>query len=232
VEFGAVAEIVDGYPHMRRKRALEIYNHVIKHELHDILELRTYHGISTCYSAAAVDEVGAGRVTTMDRTSAGQLEPNVFSLLEDCGLTSIVDVILAERSFTWELKKLLVLPERPQFDLVFLDAGHDWDATGFAYFLVDLLLKPGGWLLFDDLNWTVAGSPSIGNEPWVQEIPVEQREAQQVRAVFEALVARNPSYETRTDGNWGWARKVTDRSLSERSADLARSLKRRVARGD
>ncbi len=237
MNFEAVSDVVDGHPHMKKKRGREVYDHVVKHECRDILELGTYHGVSTCYLAAAVEELGSGRVTTMDRTEAGRLEPNVYSLLEACGLTPLVDVVLAERSFTWELKKVLELPERPQFDFVFLDAGHMWDVTGFAFFLVDLLLKPGGWLLFDDLNWSVASSPSVGTASWTKDLPREEREAQQVRAVFDVLVARDARYETRIDGNWGWARKNdggdnpgVSRSLSDRSADLARSARRRLQR--
>ena len=122
MNFEAVSDVVDGHPHMKKKRGREVYDHVVKHECRDILELGTYHGVSTCYLAAAVEELGSGRVTTMDRSEAGRLEPNVYSLLEACGLTPLVDVVLAERSFTWELKKVLELPERPQFDFVFLDA--------------------------------------------------------------------------------------------------------------
>ena len=29
---------------------------------------------------------------------------------------------------------------------------------GFAFFLVDRLLAPGGWMVFDDMDWTFASS--------------------------------------------------------------------------
>ena len=90
-------------------------------------------------------------------------------------------------------------------------------------------------MLFDDLNWSVATSPSVGTAPWAKDLPQEERDAQQVRAVFEVLVAHDPRYKTRIDGNWGWARKSdgngnagVSRSLSDRSADLARSARRRL----
>ena len=56
---------------------------------------------------------------------------------------------------------MLESADPPEFDFVFLDAGHTWDVTGFAFFLVDRLLRPGGWLLFDDLNWSVTKSRSV-----------------------------------------------------------------------
>ena len=236
MDFDSVANIVDGHPHMSKRRGREVYDHILEHRSRNILELGTYHGVSTCYLAAAVDELGSGRVTTMDRRGAVRLEPNVHTLLDDCALASTVEVIMAHRSFTWELKKVLERPQRPQFDFVFLDAGHTWDVTGFAFFLVDQLLKPGGWLLFDDLNWSVATSPSVSQQSWAKEFSDEERNAQQVRDVFDVLVARDPRYETRIDGNWGWAQKVDGArrsrvapSLLSRSSEIARSLKRRLS---
>jgi predicted O-methyltransferase YrrM len=208
MEFETVADIVDGHPHMRRPAGRKVYDHIIRTEARRVLELGAFHGVSTCYLAAAVDELGSGMVTTMDRSEAARLNPNVYDLLERTGLQHRADVVLAERSFTWELKRLLEAEERPQFDFIFLDAGHDWDVTGFAFFLVDLLLVPGGWLLFDDLNWSYAASPSLRDKPSTLAIPEEERNAQQVRAVFDTLVARHGGYTTRADGNWGWAQKV------------------------
>lgn len=237
MEFEAVAEIVDGHPHMRRPAGRKIYDHVIRTDARRVLELGAFHGVSTCYLAAAVDELGSGRVVTMDRVESERLEPNVFDLLEQTGLRDRVDVILAKRSFTWELKRLLEEEERPQFDFVFLDAGHVWDVTGFAFFLVDLLLAPGGWLLFDDLNWSYATSPSLREKASTLAIPKEEREARQVRAVFELLVERHGAYATHVDGNWGWAQKLatasspgTSTPVSQKMRSTAASALERVSR--
>lgn len=217
MEFEAVAAIVDGHPHMRRRAARKVYDHVIRTEARRVLELGAFHGVSTCYLAAAVDELGSGHVVTMDRVESEQLDPNVFDLLEQTGLRDRVDVVLAQRSFTWELKRLLEQEERPEFDFVFLDAGHVWDVTGFAFFLVDLLLVPGGWLLFDDLKWSYATSPSLRDKPATLAIPQEEREARQVQAVFDILVAPDERYRTHVDGNWGWAQKVAEPSAAGRT---------------
>src|SRR6056297_4206831 len=229
MEFEAVADIVDGHPHMRRPAARKVYDHVIRTEARRVLELGAFHGVSTCYLAAAVDELGSGRVVTMDRSESARLEPNVFELLEQTGLRDRVDVVLAQRSFTWELKRLLEEEERPQFDFVFLDAGHVWDVTGFAFFLVDLLLVPGGWLLFDDLNWSYATSPSLRDKPATLAIPEEEREARQVRDVFDILVARHGGYSTHVEGNWGWAQKLPTASAAAGSPPLSRKMRTTAA---
>lgn len=229
MEFEAVAEIVDGHPHMRRPAARKVYDHVIRTEARRVLELGAFHGVSTCYLAAAVDELGSGRVVTMDRVESERLDPNVFQLLEQTGLRDRVDVILAQRSFTWELKRLLEQETRPQFDFVFLDAGHVWDVTGFAFFLVDLMLVPGGWLLFDDLNWSYAASPSLRDKESTLAIPEEEREARQVRAVFDVLVARHGGYRTHVDGNWGWAQKIPTTSAEDAAAPLSTKMRATTA---
>lgn len=210
MNFDEVADLVDGVPHMRRPAGRKVYDHVVDHSLRQILELGTYHGISTCYLAAAVHELGGGRVITMDRGVAKNLSPNVIELAERTGLSGVIEPVFAELSFTWELKKLLEQPVIPQFDFIFLDAGHMWDTTGFAFFLVDRLLRPGGWMLFDDLNWSINASASVADAEWTQGIPEEERAAKQVRAVFDLLVATDPRYTTRVEGNWGWAQKAID----------------------
>ncbi len=209
MDFDQVASHVDGVPHIRKSAGRRLYDFVVEHELRSVLELGTSHGVSTCYLAAAVDELGEGRVVTLDRRIAESLEPNVFELLARTQLSQHVDVILAERTFTWELRRLLDQPSPPQFDFVFLDAGHTWDVTGFAFFLVDRMLKPGGWMLFDDLNWSIAKSPSLSGGQWAR-YSEEEREAEQVRMVVDTLVQGDGRYETHYDGNWGWAQKLTD----------------------
>jgi hypothetical protein len=149
----------------------------------------------------------------MDRRGIEKLDPNVWRLLDDLGLSSSVDVVVAERSFTWELKKLLRDRPDDQFDFCFFDGGHTWDITGYAFLLVDRLLTAGSWVLFDDLNWSYAGSPSLRGSEFVTGLPQEEREARQVSLVYEILVSNHPAYQDiRRDDNWGWARKVADSS--------------------
>jgi predicted O-methyltransferase YrrM len=211
MDFEDVAAIVDGVPHMPKPHGRELYDHVVQYRLQHVLELGTSHGVSACYLGAAVDELGTGKVVTIDRKSAADLEPNIFDLKERTGLGKRIEPLLAERTFTWELKRFLERPDPPLFDFVFLDAGHTWDSTGFAFFLVDRMLRAGGWLLFDDLNWTVASRPYWREKSWARSLPQEEREARQVGAVFDTLVGGDPRYTTNRDGRWGgrfgWAQK-------------------------
>jgi len=211
MDFVTVRDLIDGVPHMRPAAGRKVYNFVIENRCHEILELGTYHGVSTCYLAAAVDELGHGRVVTIDRRQALKLDPTVLDLAGRTGLEHVIDARFADRSFTWELKKMLEAPQPDQFDFIFLDAGHVWDTTGFAFFLADRLLRPGGWLLFDDLEWTINASKSVRNAPWVRDYSEDERNTKQIRAVVDLLVATDPRYEVTIEDNWGWARKADPR---------------------
>jgi predicted O-methyltransferase YrrM len=97
---------------------------------------------------------------------------------------------------------------RPVFDFVFIDGAHTWEVDGFAFFLVDKLLKPGGWLLFDDVHWTMAGSPTVRDSERVRALPDEEKNTPQIMRVFALLTMQHPDYSDFTvKGNWAWAYK-------------------------
>lgn len=61
-------------------------------------------------------------------------------------------------SYCWSLRRLMI--ERPglRLDYVYIDGAHTWAVDGFAFLLCDLLLKPGGFVEFDDYHWTLRHS--------------------------------------------------------------------------
>jgi predicted O-methyltransferase YrrM len=190
-----------------------LYEFVLESEIEDVLELGTGNGTSTCYIAAALQEKGRGRVTTMDRTEALSREPNVFALLDRLGVGDRVDVVLAERSYDWELMKLIERQTRgsrtePCFDFCFVDGAHTWETDGFAFFLGDKLLRDDSWILFDDVHWTHAASPTLAGTEVVEAMPNEERITPQVLRIIGLLVLQHPSYSNvRLAGNYAWAYK-------------------------
>ena len=204
----SVAAVVGGTPYMSVDQAQRMADLIAENNLARVLELGFAHGVSTCYLADAVGEMPNGFVTSIDLTSSAELEPRAEDLLERCGLSSRVDLIREPRSFTWRIMYWLAEGRSDCFDLVYLDGGHTWDVTGFAFFLVDRLLAPGGWLVFDDIDWTVGASPFYRQSGRADNLPEDFRTTQQVRNVFELLVTPHQSYVDATivDG-WGMARK-------------------------
>lgn len=208
MKFDVVDQAVAGTKFMQSKQGRTLYEFILENRLARVLELGFAHGKSTCYLAAAVDELGGdGHVLTMDLANALERTPNIHELLARCGLAGRVTPVFAARSYTWELMKLLQADPLPQFDLAYIDGGHTWDVTGFGFLLVDRLLAPGGWVVFDDLDWTIASS-SVADKRWAKNLSDEERTTAQVRKVFELLVQTHPDYDqvSERDG-WGWARK-------------------------
>ncbi|MBR9979148.1 MAG: class I SAM-dependent methyltransferase [Bacteroidetes bacterium] len=228
MKFEEVLRIVADIPHMPPERGRLIYDFVLSQRPARILELGFAHGVSSCYMAAALDETGSGSVITMDNVISRQRDPDIHTLLERCGLSSYVTPVFAARSYTWELMK--VLEEHtsdgvttPVFDFVFIDGGHTWDSDGFSFLLADRLLKPGGWVLFDDMLWT----PSVSEgEEWVEALPAEERDVAQIENVFNLLVVPHRDYDSfEFDGVWGWARKKPDAAtLSADRSDVVRMM--------
>lgn len=207
MEFAEVDRLLSSTPFMGSDQGRTVYDFIVRRRLRRVLELGFAHGKSSCYFGAAVDEID-GSVLTIDRRDAEKRDPNIAALLDRCALQHRVTPRYAAGSFTWELMKLLDQSPQPRFDFVYLDAGHTWDVTGFGFCLVDRLLEPGGWLLFDDLNWTIAGSPNSAQTEWARKLPEEMRTTPQVRKVFDLLVRTHDDYvHVRRRGNWGWAQK-------------------------
>ena len=149
-----VDEHFGALPYMTARQALYLGALIKNESLCSLLELGTFHGKSTAFLAAALEALGRGSLVTIDRFDAETRDPNVYQVLSSLGLLHRAKVYLEPRSLTWRLMRLIEEHENPCFDFCYFDAGHSWDVTGFAFFLVDRLLKPGGWVVFDDLNWT------------------------------------------------------------------------------
>jgi predicted O-methyltransferase YrrM len=229
-----INHILQDVPHMTPQQGRDITDFITKNELRNCLELGFAHGVSTAYTAHAVMSLGNGRVVTIDQEKAHQRDPNIFAVLARAQVPEgIVEVYFEPRSYTWRLMRFLEEGRAGSFDFVYIDGAHTWEVDGLAAFLASLLLRPGGWILFDDLDWTYAKS-SVADQPWVRALPADERETAQVRKIWDLLVLGNPTFEMlfEKDG-WGYARKSTDASqhtVIYRHHPLFVSLKRAIGR--
>ncbi len=175
---------------MKEEQASFLRDFMIENEAESVLELGFFQGKSSAYFAAIMEDRGEGHLTTIDMHYAAKRKPSISEVLEKLGLSHRVSPIFARRSYTWELGKILQQTPRPQFDLCYLDGGHTWDVTGYGFVLVDMLLKPGGWIIFDDLDWTISkslrGKP-ISESPW-KGYSQDEQNSKGVRMVWELIV--------------------------------------------
>ena len=206
-----VTRALEDVPYMRETQAQLLREFVAEHDLADVLEIGFYQGRSSAYLAAILEERGGGHVTTIDRPKALEHSPNIHETLERVGLAHRVTPICAERSYTWELGRMIRAEPRPAFDLCYFDGGHTWDMTGFGFVLVDMLLRPGGWIVFDDLDWTIekslARKPAHLHGRTYAAYTQDEREAPAVRMVFETIVPHLGYEELHERDGWGFARK-------------------------
>ena len=206
----AVEEKFGHVPYMTLAQARKLNAFIGSENLENLLELGFFHGKSSAFLAATLKELGRGHLTTIDLEPVRDKSPNIEGMLGALGLAEWVTVHYEPRSFTWRLMRMLEADPTPRFDFCYLDAGHSWDSTGMAFFLIDRLLVPGGWLLFDDLHWTYGAMQKPGEEmpSWLARMTQEERDTPQVLKIWELLVKTHPNYGAfREDGQWAFARK-------------------------
>ena len=198
-------------PYMTLEQASKLDGFIKEHRLTRCLELGFLHGKSSAFIAAILSEIGEGHLLTIDRRNALDRDPDINQVLETLDLAEWVTVSYEQRSYNWKLMRLLEDEDRPTFDFCYIDAAHTWDDTGLAFFLVDKLLAPNGWILFDDLDFYYQKLVKSDEEtpPYLLRMGREERETKQVRNVWELLVKEHPGYGDFTEsGTWAFTRKL------------------------
>ena len=223
MKFQAVSELVDRVPFIGRENARFLYDLILKDRIRRILELGIAHGTATCYMAAALQELGGGSITAVDLIEAKDyFKPSAEQQLAKAKLSHFVDIVRMQTGYTWflhdEIKKLTRDDICSQeYDLCVIDGCKNWTIDGFAFFLVDKILKDKGWIIFDDYNWTYEDAQTRRDATdgiTHRELSEPERKTPHIREVFELLVKQHPNYSEFhqiADGNWAFARKVLSR---------------------
>ena len=224
MDFDDAARIVEGIPlpHTSAGRGRVLYEHIRENRPGNLLELGTARGGSAVFIGAALDANGAGHLTSVDSTRWQWLNPTPREVLEKAGLGDWVTLDKRFSTYTWflkaEIEKRLDASGsvRPEYDFIFLDGSKNWSTDGLAVVLAERLLRPGGWLLLDDLGWSYEKNCEAPRhyEIEIAKLSDEERMQPHLRAVFELLIRTNPAFDhfLIQDNWWGWARKSPHRS--------------------
>lgn len=244
MKFKQAAALLDKIPHISRHSAQILYDFLLSEKPKDCLELGFAHGASSGYIAAALDELGAGTLTSVDLAGSADFEPTIETTLERLGLNSRVKIKREVNSYNWFLKKQIETQTedgvcKPCYDFIFIDGAKNWTIDGLAFFLSDKLLRPGGWILFDDYSWRYADAMARGKTRsdgvTNRELSDDQIAEANIAAVFNLLVAQHPAYDELKvqDNSWAWAHKISgttsagaSRVHHERKSLLRSRLKR------
>jgi predicted O-methyltransferase YrrM len=240
MKFEDVRAVVDGIPFMEPDRARVLYDFIVETRPQEVLEIGFAHGVGTCYMAAALDEIGQGHLTSVDLvSSAAWQDPSIEELVARAGLQQWVTVAREKTSYTWFLKKKI--EERsgsglcsPVYDLCLIDATKNWQIDGFGFFLVDKLLRTGGWIVFDDLKWTYEQHKDRGSSDGIDILALDEDEITQphIELIFRLLVMQSPSYgEFRVlDDWWAWAHKIQADDRAKLVVDVSDTLRAKASR--
>ncbi len=214
VQFKAIHELVGGVPFIGGRNAKFLYELIVEHRLGEVLELGVAHGTATCYIAAALDELGGGKVTAVDLIeAAGRYEPSPEQQLESTGLARYAEIVRMQSGYTWFLHDVIRRQTHngrcePVYDLAIIDGPKNWTIDGAAFFMVDKLLKPGGWLILDDLRWTYAEADTRREATdgiTHRSLSEQERTVPHVQEIFELLVQQHPDYTDFGVHNEDWA---------------------------
>ena len=230
MEFEQVAAAVAGIPFMTPVLGRRVYDHVRETRPLEVLELGTAHGVSAAYIAAALEANGSGHVTTVDHAGA-DYDPAPAEVLARAGVADRVRIVREHSSYNWFLKQEVQAASdaagncQPRYDFCYLDGSKNFNIDGLAVVLIEKLLKPEGWLLMDDLEWTYEHNPWIvphdDGRP-LGPMSASERTEPHLLAVFELIVKQHPSFTRfiREDAWYGWAQK---RPGAARSYEVASS---------
>jgi predicted O-methyltransferase YrrM len=233
VEFREAAQTVYGLPlpHTHTRRGRTLYNHVIRNRPGAVLELGTGRGGSAIFIAAALQANGTGHLTSVDSPRWQSHDPSADEVLEKAGLREWVTLDASYSTYTWFLKAEIEKHRgpsgtvQPVYDLIFLDGAKNWTTDGLAVVLAERLLRPGGWLLLDDLGWThgKGGRRSHHYDVRLDKLSEEELAEPHLRAIFDLLIVTNPSFDRFRiqDDWWGWAHKSALESRHHRGGVLS-----------
>jgi predicted O-methyltransferase YrrM len=223
MEFDDVAARIAGIPFMSPELGHRVYDHVRRERPRDVLELGTAHGVSAAYIAAALEANGdpEASLTTVDHGGAAFIDPTPAETLARAGVAQRVSIVREHSSYNWWLARQAHARAdaagnvAPAYDFVYLDGAKNLNVDGLAVVLIEKLLRPGGWLLMDDLEWTYRDNPWIvpsgDGHPLGPLSEAELTEAP-LSLVFDLLVVGNPAFTRliREDAWYGWAQKAPD----------------------
>lgn len=127
---------------------VELYSLICNHPITNSLEIGLAYGLSALFICQAHRDKGIGG----HHTAIDPMESIDYASI---GLLNITRAGLDETFRFFELCSYEVLPELYRmnefFDLIFIDGMHLFDYALVDFFYADLLLKTGGFLIFDDV---------------------------------------------------------------------------------
>jgi hypothetical protein len=161
---------------------------------------------------AAFEQQQAGSLLTIDKYLHQPV--NVHVLREHAGLKpDRLQAISDELGYNWYMADLIRQQTvngvcHPLFDFCLLDGAHEWEPDALAFNLVAKLMKPGGYVAIDDLNYCFRMMPN-----WQEthgDRTDKELDTYQMKMVYDLVVKQHrdfTDFRITHDGRIGWAKK-------------------------
>lgn len=218
MKFEKVFQKIKDVPFIDFHNAKRIYSFILKNKPLNILELGIAHGTATCYMAAALDELGRGKIDCVDLESVKDwFVPTPEIQLESLGLEKYAEIYRMKTGYNWFLHNQIKSRSPvgktcfPKYDLIIIDGPKNWTIDSSSFFLSDKLLKKNGWIIWDDYSWTYEDADNRRSDTdgiVHKSLSKEEFELPHIKEIFHLLVMQHPAYDDfKIKGGWAWARK-------------------------
>ena len=172
--------------------------------------------IDASASGVRIAELGVDRGATARKILDILREGDVFDLFDRDSAPFFRDRILVQEtyastinfygnsnkdcdSYAWSLAKLCqdlanAEIEMQIWDLIYLDGAHTYLVDGAATAYLKEMLKVGGIIVFDDVNWTMAASPTCSTALNRKRYTQDQMSSPHVSLIIDTLVKPDPRF--------------------------------------
>ena len=179
------------------------------------------------YGATAVEIVK--RLRKGDAYYFYSFQEDVDALYEDlqkqsyckCNLVPLGNTHAIYDSFCWNLGKQVSDPKNKDglYDLVYLDGAHSFLLSGLACALLKTLIRDGGYLIFDDLNWSFGSSPDCNPKvrpDILKRFTREQVDTFQIQMVVDVFM--------KNDKHWTCEKTTERRAVYQKKKPLLKRI--------
>ncbi|SFS22242.1 hypothetical protein [Yoonia litorea] len=186
--FEEIENLTDIPRKLRASEAALLRQKLIGEAPESVLEVCQDISQLTLYLAAILDDRGGGSLTTFHSVKQNT---RATTAIRELGLQERIASIPSGRSYTWAMQRLLSAQPPLSFDVCVLNGHKTWDASGFGIVLADLLLRPGGLMVFLDTQWSMSTSPYFRERPHLtQKFDADELASKPVALAIERILPR------------------------------------------